>query len=241
MANACLTQAEFLSLTGTEFVTFGANSTGNITVASVGSPADTIVLGGVTLTAVSGARTSGSDDFSLASATAAGIAQSIVDAIQDAANSFTSVVTASLRTPGLAIVDLVSVSTGVYSLIPISTGQPLVYVLSDTTLTGGDQQLDSILTATCAMINPTCWGVKRSFAHWYLTAHFLTIASGGAGGTVASKSIDKISISYAVTPPSDPELGATKWGLLYLALRDSLPRIGAVAGRSDNPLLGVIV
>ena len=234
MSAACVTVEGFLSWSGTEFVAFGANSTGDIEVASVGAPGATITVGGVVLTAVAGARTPGSDDFSLVTATAAGVAQSIVDAITDPLNSLTSIVTASLRTPGLAFVDLTSVSTGVYSLLPIETDEALVYLLSDTTLTGGDEMLTDIINCTCAMLNPTCWGVKRSCAHEYLAAHFITVAEGGSGGIVASKSIDKISISYAVTPPSDPDLGSTKWGILYLALRQSIVRFGAVSGNSNS-------
>jgi hypothetical protein len=241
MSAACVTTAEFLSWSGTEFVTFGANSTGNIEVASVGAPAATITIGGVVLTAVAGARTSGSDDFSLVTATVGGVAQSIVDCINDPLNSLTAIVTASIRTPGLAFVDLTSVSTGIYSLLPIVTDAAAVYVLSDVTLTGGDEMLVDIITCTCQMLDPTCWGVKRSCAHEYLAAHFITVASGGSGGTVASKSIDKISISYAVTPPSDPDLGSTKWGVLYLALRQSIVRFGAVSGTTGNAWLGVVV
>ena len=238
MSAACLTTTEFLTLTGTEFVSFGPASTGNITVASVGAPGDTLTLGGVVLTAVAGARTPGSDDFSLASATAAGVAQSIADAIADPLNSLTAILTASLRTPGLAIVDLVSVLTGPYSLLPIETDAALVYVLSDVTLTGGDEQLNEIVSCSCQMLDPTCWGAKRSCAHHYLAAHFITVAEGGSGGTVASKSIDKISISMAVATPTDTDFSTTEWGRMYLALKRSIVQFGAVAGNSGR--VGVV-
>lgn len=237
MAASCLTLAEFLSATGTEFQTFGGASTGTIEVASVGAPGDTIDIGGVTLTSVAGARTSGSDDFSLASGTTLGVAQSIVDALTDAANSFTTLVTASIQIPGVPVVQLTSVSTGYYSTLPLVTSAAAVYVLSGATLTGGADQLTTIIDSTCNMLGD-CWGTKKSQGHLYLAAHFATIASGGAGGPVTSRSIDKISESYAVAPPSDPDLGSTKWGLLYLALKKTLPNLGIAVGRSNLGLIG---
>lgn len=239
MSNSCLTTGEFLTQTGTEFVTFGANSTGDVEVAAVpGAPGGTIVIGGVTLISVAGARTSGSDDFSLASGTTTGIAQEIVDCISDAANSFTTLVTASIRTPGLSIVDLVSVSTGVYSELPLTTNDAVSFVLSAATLEGGAAQLDSIITTTCSMMGD-CWGEKKSYGHLYRAAHFATVQSGGETGAVSSKSIDKISVSYATTAPSDPDYGTTKWGRLYLALYKTLP-ILPQTGRSDDAMIGLV-
>lgn len=239
MAASCVTIAEFISATGTEFQTFGAASTGTIQVDSVGAPGDTITIGGVVLTAVAGARTSGSDDFSLASGTTLGVAQSITDALTDAANGFTALVSAAIQIPGVPIVQLTSVSTGYYSTLPLVTSAAAVYVLSAATLTGGADLLTTILDSTCQMLGD-CWGTKKSWGHIYLAAHFVTIADGGAGGPVASRSIDKISESYAVQPPSDPDLGSTKWGLLYLALRKTLPNLGIAVGRSNFSRIGIV-
>ena len=233
MSNSCLTLEGFLTWSGTEFVTFGANSTGDIEVSTTGLVGETITVGGVVFTGVAGARTSGSNDFSIDPASAALLAVELVAALSDPLNGAAAIVTTTLRTPGVAIVDLTSVSTGVYSLIPVETNTPATYVLSAATLTGGDEMLVDLLTCTCAMLPAACWGNKRSCAHEYLAAHFITVASGGSGGTVSSKKIDKISISYAVSPPSDPDLGSTKYGLLYLALRQSIVRFGAVSGNSN--------
>lgn len=237
MAASCLTVAEFLSATGTEFSTFGAASTGTIEISAVGSPGDTITIGGVDLTAVAGARSSGSNDFSLASGTELGVAQSIVDALSDTANGFVSLVTAAVQIPGVPIIQLTSVSTGYYSTLPLATSDAVSYVLSGDALTGGPDLLDTILTASCSMLG-SCWGSKKSDGHLYLTAHFLSVASGNEGGSVSSRSIDKISESYAVTPPSDPDLGSTKWGRMYLALKKTIPNLGITVGRGSFGLIG---
>lgn len=238
MAASCVTALEFFQATGTEFVNLGVSSIGQITVASVGAAGATITIGGVPLTAVAGARTPGSDDFSLASGTVLGVAQSIVDAINDAANSFTTLVTAALLTPGEPSLQVTTVATGYYSTLPFVTSVPLVYVLDpdDGNLSGGEVMITTILDSTCQMLGD-CWGVKKSWGHIYLAAHFATISQGGAGGPVSSRSIDKISESYAITPPSDPDLGSTKWGLMYLALRATLINL-PVAGRGAF-LIGV--
>ena len=237
--SSCLTVAEFLQMTGVEFTTFGAASTGTVTVAGVpGAPGGTITIGGVVLTSVAGARTPGSDDFSLASGTVTGVAADIVAAINDSANSFTSTVTAAIQTAGLAIVSLTSVATGYYSLLPIATSDATNFVLSHSTLEGGDEQLTYVIDGTCLMLGD-CWTTKKIYAHAYLAAHFATVQGGGETGAVASKTIDKISTSYATTPPSDPDLGSTKWGRLYLALRKSVT-ILPVSGRSDEMLVGVV-
>lgn len=239
MAASCVTALEFFQATGTEFVNLGVSSIGQITVASVGAPGATITIGGVPLTAVAGARTPGSDDFSLASGTVLGIAQSIVDAINDAANSFTALVTAVLLTPGEPSLQVTTVATGYYSTLPFVTSTAAVYVLDpdDGNLSGGDVMITTALDAACNQLGG-CWGTQKSFGHIYLTAHYLTVAGGGEGGPVASRSIDKIAESYSSVPfdTSNAALASTKWGRLYLALRQTLP-ILPVAGRSGTGFL----
>ena len=65
---------------------------------------------------------------------------------------------------------------------------------------------------------------KASNAHLLLAAHYLQIFTDNntAGGPIASRTIGKISESYAVAPQADAELATTKFGQLYLALRQSL-------------------
>lgn len=239
MANTCLTPAEFLKKTGTEFSTFGAQSTGTIQVDAVPLAGATITIGGVVLTAVAGARTSGSNDFSIDSGTDLGVAEEIVAAISDPLNGFHTFVTAAIQITGIPIVLLTTVTTGFYSTIPFSTSDAVSFVLSGTELCGGEEELVNILQATCAMLGG-CWGDKKSYGHCYLAAHFLTVASNGAGGPVSSRTIDRISEAYAVSPATDPELGTTKWGLLYLSLRKTLPNIGIAVGRSGNGFIGIV-
>lgn len=237
--STCLTAVQFLTQTGTEFSTFGPASTGTISVDAVGSPGDTITIGGVVLTAVAGARTSGSNDFSLASGTTLGVAEEIVAALTDPANGFAPLVTAAIQIPGVPVVALTSVSTGYYSTLPLATSDAVSYVLSGTQLEGGELLIETILASACSMLGG-CWGAKLPYAHLYLTAHFLTVASGGESGPVTSRSIDKISEGYspASFDTSDAAFANTRWGRLYLALRKTVVNIGAVAGRSSFGLIG---
>lgn len=84
--------------------------------------------------------------------------------------------------------------------------------------------LDVIVEMTQSMVNLETWGSKASVAHQALAAHFATevMNPAGATGPVASRTIDKLAESYAVTAPSDAELGTTKYGRLYLMLRKGL-------------------
>jgi len=63
-------------------------TTRQITLNTVLPAGASFTINGITLTAVAGARTPGSDDFSVASGTIAGITADMVAAITDAANSF---------------------------------------------------------------------------------------------------------------------------------------------------------
>lgn len=75
-----------------------ASGTFTVTVATPILPGDTVTVGAALFTAVPGPRTPGSDDFSLASGTDAGVAADLAAAINDPANaggSLVGVVTAS--------------------------------------------------------------------------------------------------------------------------------------------------
>lgn len=99
-----------------------------------GEDADTITIGGKTLTAVSGARTSGSDDFSV-DGTNFTIAESIADAINDDANSFVAIATASADS---GLVTLTAVLVGVQGNdISLSTTSSVITV-SGSKLSGGE-------------------------------------------------------------------------------------------------------
>ena len=67
-------------------------ATGGINISGVVTAGDTVTINGTALTAVSGARTSGSDDVSIASGTAGGTRDDLLAAINDSLNSFTETV-----------------------------------------------------------------------------------------------------------------------------------------------------
>jgi len=89
-----------------------------------------------------------------------------------------------------------------------------------------DAVLDELIEVAGTMINVGCWGSKASKGHAALAAHLASSlqssGSTGPAGPIASRAIGSISVSYAGQPPSDPELGRTKYGELYLILRKSL-------------------
>lgn len=88
------------------------------------------------------------------------------------------------------------------------------------------------------VVNETLWDVKYNLGLAYLTAHYLSLANfteGGGGGvgsgtgTIASKSVDGVSVSYAVptisnTSGNDDFYTQTSYGQRYLALRKTLSR-----------------
>lgn len=68
------------------------------------------------------------------------------------------------------------------------------------------------------------FGRRRSQAHALLTAHELAstqdVATPGASGQIASEALGPASVSYASgAGPSDAELGTTRYGQAYLAIR----------------------
>ncbi len=76
-------------------------------------------------------------------------------------------------------------------------------------------------TAQC-MVNLERWGERASLAHTYLSAHFLAEATGVArGDQLKRKRIDKLELEFQ-NAASSSDLGSTKWGRQYLALRSGL-------------------
>lgn len=94
------------------------------------TPGDTILLGGVALTAAAGARTSGGDDFDGSLATAALVAADIVAAINDPANSFATFVVAQVDPVNSARVQLRPVPSSNTTLTVSSTSGDLTVVES---------------------------------------------------------------------------------------------------------------
>lgn len=119
-------------------------ATGTITVAVVPTNGDTITINGNVLTATTGARTSGGDDFSIDSGTVNGVATEIAAAINDVANSYDGDVSAS---PAGAVVTLTAVTPGAAgNSITLATDNAVAITLSGATLTGGSN--DPAMSAT---------------------------------------------------------------------------------------------
>lgn len=118
---------EFTQSTGTITTTFASAGAG-----------DTITIGGVVLTAVSGARTPGSDDFQIDGPIVDDntLAAEIDAAINDPLNSFaSSVVTSSVA---LNVVTLTAVPLGTLGdAVTLATSNAPAYALSGGNLTGG--------------------------------------------------------------------------------------------------------
>jgi len=234
---SCSSLSAFLAITGSDFTALGSVSTATVTWLGTGTVGDTLTIGSgptqVVMTAVAGPRVAGSNTWSVDGADTAEAA-SFAAAVAD--SGLSSILTASLD--GL-VLTLTTVATGPASELSIATSDALVYQLSGSAFEGGSDLIDFTLSTTCSMLAPLCWGAKQAAASVYLAAHFLAIQSGsGEGGAISSKAINKISIGFAATPfnPSDAAFASTKWGRLYLALKSTIPSIGAVSGNS----LGVI-
>jgi hypothetical protein len=88
--------------------------------------------------------------------------------------------------------------------------------------------LTIVVALTCKIIEQAfdIWGDLADEGHRTLAAHFAAIlqtpGASGQTGAVASKTIDKLSISYVNGQFEDAELGATKYGRLHLALLHSI-------------------
>lgn len=223
MSNSCVTLETFLN-TLPEFKTFGGPASGTILFDSAPAPGDTITIGSGLITGAAGPRVPGTDTWST-DGTALQQAQDLLEALQDPANSFFSYLIPEIETPGLAKVTVTTIATGPDADLPWSTSNATDIILDPlTALSGGATLVEFFLHCACKMINLGCWGNKASCAHIYLTAHMLTVGSGGAAGITTSKTIDKISVGYAVTTfdSSDAAFASTPWGQLYLAMKQTL-------------------
>ena len=79
------------------------------------------------------------------------------------------------------------------------------------------------------MINVKVWRAKASHGHRLLAAHLYTSATSGAGSDIlTSVKVGPVSKSFAVKVSDDAELGSTRWGKMYLAMRRTLVRTPVV-------------
>jgi hypothetical protein len=98
-----------------------------------------------------------------------------------------------------------------------------------------DDRIQLFLDDAVLTLNFVYWGVKYDLGVNYLVAHELALANkseqaggsgAGAGGTISSRSVDGVSISYAVrTADSAKEAyyAQTSYGFKFWALLRSLP------------------
>jgi len=126
-----------ITIDDANFVLQDVLATAVITLIGVPTAGDTITINGNPLTAVAGARTPGSDDFSVSSGTLAGVVADIVAAINDGANSFSGDVTATDESPSVC---LVAVATGTAGNVSLATDNPTDIALSGDSLLGGVSQ-----------------------------------------------------------------------------------------------------
>tara|TARA_R110000851_G_scaffold85884_1_gene186541 strand:- start:399 stop:1115 length:717 start_codon:yes stop_codon:yes gene_type:complete len=232
MVARCATLEEFLAVVP-EFRTAGSTSGAQVNAGafaigdrfSVRSASDFPAVG-ITFTGVAAAPVLGTEY--LASGTSSELIASLVASI----NFRGELITASV--PGDSnIMWVQSIQTGVDGLHSISDKPSGAFTFPDgVTLQGGDALILQTLSCACSQINLACWGVKSDCAHIYLTAHMLSLAIGQESGPVSSRTIDKISESYAIAAAtgSDAGLSSTPWGRLYAQLRRSL-FVAPIAGR----------
>jgi phage tail sheath gpL-like len=112
-------------------------TTATATVTIMGTPVPSgqaLTIGGIALTSVAGPRTPGAHDFNGQLGSAALIAQEMADAINDAANTYGALVTASALGGVLTLTALVTGTAG-NAITLVST--IALSLLSGATLTGG--------------------------------------------------------------------------------------------------------
>jgi hypothetical protein len=113
-------------------------ATGTVTVASLPlAVGDQVIVGGIPLTGVVGARTSGANNFSISGGTPAAVAAEISAAILDPLNSFSSLVEASPAGPSVNFTAVTAGSAGNGITLAVSLATPGSLTLSGPTLTGG--------------------------------------------------------------------------------------------------------
>ncbi len=198
----------------------GSSSSGTITVATDPVPAGTTVTYlGVTLTSVFGVRTPGSNDFNGSLLTTDAIAADMLAAIQDPANAWAAVVTATLIG---SVLSASSIAVGYNTFGSMVSSDASITV---TGMAGGEVLLERMLATATSMVGTECWGDKTCDATTYLTLHFISSVQGGiSGGTAPATSIKiaDISKNYAVATPDDGLFGSTQWGRMYLSLRETV-------------------
>lgn len=116
----------------------GTYASGTVTVVTAPlAAADNITIGGTPLTGVSGARTSGNDDFSIDPATPGAMAIEIAAAINDTSNSFAATVEAAASGAVVTVTAVTPGAGGNAITLTVSTTPAGGLTVSGATLTGG--------------------------------------------------------------------------------------------------------
>lgn len=230
MSNALATLTDFLSVVS-DFNALGAKSVATVEVLAVPTAGDKLTISNEfvlpnVIARMTASDTPGANEFLIG-----------VDEAETATNLAAALDNALVEAVVLAddvTVQVVSKLTGPTSEFAIASSNPSALSVSGATLAGGSDTVDAYLAAAGRQINLEAFGTRASDAHIYLTAHMLTSVGGssGAGGPVKRRKIDKLEIEYAVNPPTDSELGSTKWGVLYLQLLNSAPLFGLPGRRA---------
>lgn len=225
LGNKCATLEQLIEFLP-DLQTFGGVSKGKITLTDLTEVGDTLTIGGVVAEAVAGPAAVGqwSVDGTLLDQ-----AQSLLACLVGTGSPYVGMITASILTPGVAVLEVSSVSTGLYSQIPWSTTSAQLTLDPLEKLEGGQCDLEFFSNTACSMMGD-CWGDKKLSGHMYLTAHLIEVANGNDLGILTSRSIDKISEGYSSAQIQNPNFANTKWGRLYWALWKTI-FVGGVAGR----------
>lgn len=94
-----------------------------------------------------------------------------------------------------------------------------------------DARIQVFIDDSIVILNETFWADKYDLGLSYLTAHFLVIGEKSEAGSItsngpiSSKSVDGVSITYAVPTAADMSeayYSYTTYGQRYLALRKTL-------------------
>lgn len=210
----------------------GPVSSGVLTVTALPLANDALTFGDadgecvlLTLTAVASGATTGQFNIGAdESETATNIAAAL-----DADARFTACAVGT-------IVYFDTVATGVVSKYTLTSSAPSRLTFTSSPMTGGAALADWAILRAANDYTASQWGARRTDATRLFAAHLIaTLAGSGSGGSasdgpVASRTIDKLSVSYAVTAASDADLGRTKYGLALLSMLQSelvLPVVGA--------------
>ena len=134
----------------------GANQFASGTVTVINAPlsvGDTLTISGTALTGVASTRTSGSDDFSVSGGTPSAIAAEITAAINDSANSFDTLVEATVAAEVVTLTAVTAGSGGNALTLASSTTPVGGLTLSGATLAGGGADGSTLASESCSILD----------------------------------------------------------------------------------------